>query len=149
MPQDTIINQEQYEMRANKNKFVQAIRSLVRTTHHCPRVGMFLMLGMGSAYAAHRLDLNVKAKFHPVSVGQQQSGQPVRLHGVIESISPDNHRVKISHLEPLEIFWGETMQDIAVDQAIRLEAFEPGVPVIAVLARRFDGRYYVTKLARG
>jgi len=84
-----------------------------------------------------------------IKVGQQQSGQPVKLHGVFEGFDANTHRLKLAHLDGIDFSWANTMRNVEVDDSVSMSAIEPGTPVTATLKRKLDGTYYVSRLTRG
>jgi len=123
---------------------------------HDTRLGLLccgiVLLTCGHAregFAASQLNMKMVPVYRATPVGQQQTGLPLKLHGVFEGFDPQTRTLKLTHLALLESFWEEAMGDVEVDSSVDTNAIAPGTAVTATLKRGANGRYHVTGLARG
>lgn len=101
------------------------------------------------AFAASKPALITGSDSLAIKVGQQQSGQPLRLHGVFEAFNPSTRRLKLTRLDWFEVSWEDTVGDVEVDDGVITTALQPGMAVTATLIRRPNGKYYVSGLTKG
>jgi hypothetical protein len=110
---------------------------------------VFLICGYaGESFAAAELNVKTTARHQAIPVGQQQTGLPLKLHGVFEGFNPDTRKLTLTHLAGMAFSWAGAMRDIDVDRRVNINALEPGMPVTAILTRMPNGQYCVTGLVR-
>jgi Cu/Ag efflux protein CusF len=107
---------------------------------------LFLAVGQHEASAASCYSPTTNTALHPILVGQQNAAQRLHLHGIIRGVDLNSRRVRLVHLAPLEMFWEEALPRLEIDSSVNLTTLKAGTPVVAIVARRADGQYYIVAL---
>lgn len=74
--------------------------------------------------------------------------QPVRLHGVVDSVDPASHSISIGGLSGLEYFWGPDLQHCPVAPNLDVSALQPGTKVAVTVTRPVRTPVYISAIER-
>ena len=100
------------------------------------------------AMATSTMAVKTECKFGIIKVGQQQSGQPLRLRGMFVGYDQATRRLELAPLDWLAFSWKEAMRSVEVDKSVGLNALAPGMAVTVTLTRKSNGEYFVSELKK-